>query len=172
MTVDVTARSAGIGRSVFERAAGDIELRELRETPTAVLRVETDSEGMPAAIGRAFGEVAGALGRAGVRIEGPAFTRYLSWGPDAVVAEVGFGVAAPIAPLGRVVPSSLPGGITVSAVHVGPYDTLAVTYERIQAWFAEHGRQAADVMWEVYWSEPVGDPSTWRTEICWPVRQD
>ena len=171
MTVDVTARSAGVGRSVFERPAGDIELRELRETPTAVVRVEAGREGMPAAIGRAFGEVAGALGRAGVPIEGPAFTRYLSFSAESIVADVGFGVAGTIAPLGRVSPSSLPGGIAVSAVHVGPYEALPETYERVGAWFAEHGREPADVMWEVYWSEPVGDPATWRTEICWPVRQ-
>lgn len=170
MTVDVTARSGGLGRSVFERPAGDIELRELRATPTAVVRIETSVEGIPAAMGAAFGEVAGALGRAGVAITGPAFARYLEWSPERIVAEVGFGVAQPIAPLGRVTPSTLPGGVAVSAVHVGPYDTISATYADVQAWFTRTGREPGDAMWEVYWSEPVGDPAGWRTEICWPVR--
>lgn len=155
--------------SVFERAHGSIELRELTARQAAVVRIDVPPSAMPDAIGAAFAEVAGAAARAGVGMSGEPFARYVAFGPERIVAEVGFPVAGPVPESGRVHPTFLPGGLVASAVHVGPYDTLHETYARMQAWFAESGRAPGGEMWEVYWSEPVGDPATWRTEVCWPV---
>jgi len=65
----------------------------------------------------------------------------------------------------------LPGGRAVSAIHVGPFDTLEQTYTELMAWMAEQRLQPAEHMWEIYLSDPATepDPSTWRTQIVWPV---
>jgi effector-binding domain-containing protein len=166
----VETRSSGAsGATVFEREAGVVELRELEPRPAAVVRIDVPPAEISDAIGAAFAEVAGAAARAGVAIGGEPFARYVSFGPERIVAEVGFPVAGPLPETGRVHPTFLPGGLVASAVHVGPYDTLHETYARMQAWIAESGRTPGGEMWEVYWSEPVGDPTTWRTEVCWPV---
>jgi effector-binding domain-containing protein len=64
----------------------------------------------------------------------------------------------------------LPGGQIVEAVHVGPYDTMALTYADIERFFAAKGLTPGDVMWESYLSDPgtQPDPATWRTLISWP----
>ena len=167
--VEMTAPQGPQGKTVFERAAGDVELRTEVPRDAAVVRVEGPAGDLPVLIGPAFGEVAGAMGQAGVGIAGEPFTRYLAWDGGRVEAEVGFPVLRPAPAVGRVYPTTLPGGEVASIVHVGPYDTLHETYAQLQAWLGARGWSPTGPMWEVYWSEPVGDPSTWRTEICWPV---
>ena len=52
-----------------------------------------------------------------------------------------------------------------------PYDRMHKTYAEMQVWMAKQGLSPADHMWEVYLSDPSTepDPSTWRTQIFWPV---
>lgn len=168
MTLDMSARSAA-GRSPFERPADEVELHDVRPVEAAAVRLEMTPDQIPEAMGGAFGEVMAALGQAGVGIAGEPFARYLSFGPERIVAEAGFPVLRPAPTVGRVHPVTLPGGVVASAIHVGPYDTLVETYAKMQGWFAATGRRPAETMWEVYLSPPEGDPATWRTEICWPV---
>ena len=145
-----------------------VRIVDLTPMSAAVVRVSGPVSELPRLMGEAFAATSGAIELGHGRIAGPPFARYLDSG-ERVTAEVGFPVAGPVPESGRVHPTFLPGGTVVSAVHVGPYDTLHETYARVQAWFAESGRTPAGEMWEVYWSEPVGDPATWRTEVCWPV---
>ena len=102
--------------------------------------MEVEPGALKRVVGPAIGEVAAAMGRAGVGLAGPPFARYLDWHPERVVVEVGFPVIRPAPAVGRVEPATLPGGTVASAVHVGPYETLGETYNRLQAWMAEHGR--------------------------------
>lgn len=66
----------------------------------------------------------------------------------------------------------LPGGRAVEVVHVGPYDTLEVTYAALQTWMAGNGHEPAAAMWESYLSDPEVEPdaSRWRTKIVVPIR--
>jgi effector-binding domain-containing protein len=45
------------------------------------------------------------------------------------------------------------------------------TYAEMHSWMARQGLTPAGHMWEVYLSDPSTepDPSTWRTQIFWPV---
>ena len=157
--------------SVFERPAGEVELREVPATATAVVRVSTTPTGLKAEIGDALHEIELLTARAAVGSVGPPFTRYLDWSEGHVVAEIGIPVARPMPAAGRVEPSELPGGRVASVVHVGPYETIATTYGLMAARLDELGLHAAGPMWEVYWSDPERqpDPATWRTEILYPV---
>ena len=120
---------------------------------------------------RAFHAVMSAIGAQGVLPAGPPLGCYLGMPTDTVDVAAGFPVGRPITAVGDVTPMQLPGGRAVTTVHVGPFDTLTQTYAELAAWMAAQGLQPAEMMWEVYLSDPQNqpDPATWRTQIMWPV---
>jgi effector-binding domain-containing protein len=168
--VDMQQRAMADAVSVFEREAGVVELRDAQPREAAVVTLHMTPDGIPEAIGSAFGEVAGAMTEAGVGLAGPPFTRYLSFGP-VIDAEAGFPVMRPAPDVGRVHPGRLPGGRVASIIHVGPYDTLEATYDVLMQRLAATGLRPLGPMWEIYWSDPDAepDPATWRTEILVPI---
>lgn len=157
-------------RPAAERPHAEPEIHRLPMRETAVVPIDVPPEEFPDAIGHAIGEVATAMGAAGVDLAGPPFARYLAFGPR-IRAEVGFPVQRPAPDVGRVVAGRLPGGRVASVVHVGPYDGLAETYGLLTRWLGELGLRMTGDMWEVYWSDPETDPdpATWRTEIFAPI---
>ncbi len=126
---------------------------------------------MPSFFERAFATAASAAVAAGVEIVGPPFSFYPDEPAEIVTVEAGFPVSKPVDPAGDAHPFVLPGGRVIRAVHVGPYDTMEQTYAELQAWMDEQGFQPAAGMWENHLSDPRAepDPSTWRTEIIWPI---
>jgi effector-binding domain-containing protein len=65
----------------------------------------------------------------------------------------------------------LPGGPAVQVVHVGPYDTLSESYERLARWAGDQGLALGPVMWETYLTEPTPEATEpMQTRITWPVR--
>lgn len=106
-----------------------------------------------------------------VAATGPPFLRYHQAEPAQLDIEVGFPVAAPVAPRGRVRPGTLPGGAAAITWHHGPPDTLRAAYEALAAWLTAHGYPVAGAPWERYWSDPLvePDPRGWRIEVVWPL---
>jgi effector-binding domain-containing protein len=157
--------------AVFERTPGEVQIHQLHPREIAIVRVDVPPAQLPEAIGEAIGEIEARMTEAGVEVAGPPFARYLDLGPLRIVAEIGCPVWRPAPHVGRVYPGRLGGGRAASIVHVGPYDGLAATYERLQRWLDEGGAHGTGPMWEVYWSDPVAepDPATWRTEILIPL---
>ena len=51
---------------------------------------------------------------------------------------------------------------------VGRYDEMEPAYEALEKWVAGCGGSPEGPPWEVYLSEPTGDPAQWRTEIVQP----
>jgi effector-binding domain-containing protein len=149
----------------------EIRVSEHTEQPTAVLREQVAMSELPEFFQRAFEEVMAAVQAQNIPCVGPPFGKYYGMPGETVDLEAGFPVAAAVAPTGDVVPSTLPGGPVVEAVHVGPYDTLEQTYGELESWMEEQDLRGADVMWESYLSDPEAepDPATWRTLICVPV---
>lgn len=149
----------------------DCRLVELEACNTAVVRATVALAELPQFFSGAFPAVIAALAGQGVVPVGPPFTWYAGPPTDDVSLEAGFVVPRPIEPAGTVVPSRLPGGRVVQTVHVGPYDTMHATYDRMRTWMLDHDLIPTMSMWEVYLTDPAADPdqSTWRTEIWWPV---
>lgn len=55
-------------------------------------------------------------------------------------------------------------------MHVGPYDALGETYERMAEWMRAQAIMPGDVMWESYLTEPrTDDPEATRTSITWSI---
>ena len=147
------------------------EIIELEEQQAVAVRGDLPVAELPEFFGAAFGAAAAAAEEAGVAIVGPPFGYYPEMPTDTVAVEAGFPVSAPVAPTAEAHPLVLPGGRAVVAVHVGPYDTLEATYGALMTWMAEQGLMPAGPMWESYVSDPEAnpDPSTWQTQIVWPI---
>lgn len=146
--------------------AYEVELVERTREDTAVVCGRVPHGEVGPFIGAALGEVMAAVGA--VPIVGPPFCR-LDMAGEEFELEVGFPVAEPIPPSGRVVPSSLPGGEVATVLHTGPYDQVPPAYFAIEAWLGEHGLVSAGAPWEAYLDGPeVPEP---RTIVSWPCRR-
>ncbi|MDQ3692708.1 MAG: GyrI-like domain-containing protein [Chloroflexota bacterium] len=149
----------------------EISIKQLEPRPTAVIRTTVETPKLAAVFDDLFPATWQAVQEAGRTPAGPPFGRYFDYSDTMVDLEAGVPLDAPIAPAGRVTPSSLPGGEAVCLVHIGPYTTMGAAHDALEVWMAENGRHAAGPVWESYVTDPSGEPdsSKWRTEIIQPV---
>ena len=149
----------------------EFEVIEMLPRPAAVVRAAMAVNDLPPFFGRALEAVAAAAAGQGLELAGEPFAFYPGAPTDVVEVAAGFPVSGMVEPTGEVVPMELPGGRAVTAVHVGPYDTMHKTYAKLHTWMARQRLTPAGHMWEVYLSDPSAepDPSTWRTQIFWPL---
>lgn len=141
-----------------------VDLVRAEGSSIAVIRTATTWEAFPALWPSLLDEVWAALRASGATTG----HNVMVYEGDPPTVEVGVQVASPIEALGRVVPSSLPAGLTARAVHDGPPQTLAETHAAVAAWCRAHGHETTGVRWEIY-----GDPGpdgTFATEVHWQVR--
>ena len=137
-----------------------MELTDQTAQPAAVVRGHVSVDVLPAFLGGAFEEVLRVLGDQGLEPAGPPFGRYTpaAGGFD---AEVGFPASGAVTGAGRVQATELPGGRTATALHVGGYETIGETYERLAAWTATRGCTPVGTPWETYLDGPeVVEPRT------------
>lgn len=154
-------------------------MSESAPTPRLVTRAPQDCavvrETVPMAqltkfFSRAFGATMAAATAQGRHIVGPPFGIYFGMPTDTVDVAAGFPVDAPIEAADAVTPYQLPGGEAVELLHLGPYDAMGESYDRLLAWMGKHHLTAAQVMWESYLNEPQSDhPEATQTLITWPV---
>ena len=149
----------------------EIRTVEADEEPNGVLRAKVAMDVVTTFFARAFATTAAALAKQGHAPAGPPFGLYRGMPTAVVDVEAGFPVSTPVEPAGDVVPSILPGGPAVEAVHVGPYDTMGETYGQVEQWMVGQRLVPGPVVWESYLSDPERepDPATWRTVVHWSV---
>ena len=154
---------------------------EIRDEPgrrTAVIHGTMPQDELPGFMDDAFYAVFHAIGAAGLVPGDAPFTRYFAFEPDGIDLEVGTTIAEipgartkAFEGSGDVRPGKLPAGPVAVGWHVGPYDTIGGTYERLLGWVSEQGREPSGAMWEVYMTDPHAepDPAKWRTLVCIPL---
>jgi len=149
-----------------------IELRTVPARPALLVHAQCPMSAIGATLGPIFGEVAAWAGAHHVPLAGPAVARYVKMDAGGCELDAGFLVsAAPSEPDPRVRATDLGGCTAVCATHIGPYDTVARTYEAIQTWMRANGWVAAGPMWEEYFSPPDTPPAEIRTDVYCPVRK-
>jgi effector-binding domain-containing protein len=152
----------------------------LRDVPSQTIAYSTGSSGrdsveISAALGAAYGKVAVFVTANGMQLAGQplAITNYWDergWGFDAGIPVSGVPMrgAGPDSPVRM---GETYGGRVVRAVHVGPYTSLAATYEKAQAFATAHGLEHNGRSWEVFVSDPGNTPEDELvTEIYYPVK--
>lgn len=155
-------------------------LVDLPEWWTVVARYdETTLDDLQTIADTAFGAVVSVLDRYSLRPAGAAFFKFESDPMQPPFAlEVGFPVENTIDEPIRsgdvlVVPSSLPAGRAVMLSHIGSYDAIVESWERLVKWAIGNELPIADGSWEVYVTEPSAeaDPMTMRTDLVVPLTE-
>jgi effector-binding domain-containing protein len=148
-----------------------IEATEVEVAPVTGIQTTCQSPSSPEAIGVATQGAFQTLGefiqsRSVIPI-GPPRSIYLAHGPDGTRFTVAFPVAAVkegmLPESSSVSVGPLPAGPAWRFTHVGPYDKLGETYQRITNWLREQGHFETDADWAKYmpmWEEYVTDPGT------------
>lgn len=153
--------------TIGTRPAVTPEIAELVERPAAVVGIEGRVDEFPSLLSEAFGATAQAISASGAVVAGPPFLRFYAFG-ERVQADAGFPFVGTLTPTDRVRQILLPGGRAVTATHIGPYDEIAVTWERVTAWMGEHELAASGPAWETYLKGP-DEPGPPVTQIVFPI---
>lgn len=142
-----------------------IHVNQVLPRRLAVVREQTEFRLLGAVIPKLLDEVYSFLKEAPVTQTGQNIVLYFDAKPT---IEVGVEVSGPFERWGRVVPSSTPGGMTVSMEHQGPYTDLPAAHKAIRRFCAETGRTPVGPNWEIYgdWEE---DQQKLRTQVFYLV---
>lgn len=116
-----------------------------------------------------YQKVAALVGAAGGQLVGPAYGCYFGMPSDVVDLEIGFGIDRAIESADLTV-TEQPEVQAVVATHVGPYEDLSATYEKLMPWLEQQDLDLADHMWELYDSGPETRPEETVTRIVFPQR--
>ena len=162
-----------------ERTEEAPRIVELRPRPTVAVRVHGTANDIAGMFMDNLPRVFAKVSALGATLASPAFGRYHQYSAEDVDVEIGVGVDAipdgltPLAECepGEVGASELPGGAAAVATHLGTYNTLSQTYDRLHEWIRVQGREEGPGPWESYIDDPavVKDHSMLRTEVVWPL---
>ena len=135
--------------------------------PAAVLRLTIARSEIQKVMAPGIAELLSTLAAQGIAPAGPLFSHHLRLDPGMFDFELGFPVAAPVSPTGRVTPGELPAATVARTIYYGPYEGLYAAWSEFNAWVAAAGHQPAQDIWESYVTGPETDPdpATWRTEL-------
>ena len=145
----------------------EFRTEELGSQPYLFIKTETKQSEIGDKIGACLGQI---MPLAGANAAGAPFCRWHSWEGDSGVMEVGMPLTAPVDGQGDVQSGELPAGKAAVVTHVGSYEGLAGTWEKLKAWMAEEGMECRADPWEHYVDDPTAVPvEQLRTIIYWPI---
>lgn len=126
---------------------------------------------LQAEIGDVIGRLLpGLLAAAGSHVAGPPLARWHAWAGERGTMELAVPVAAPQPARQGYVSGELPAGPAAVLEHVGSYDDLAASWERMRSWLQAHGYEGAAAPWEEYVSDCSVTPAEQLvTRIVWPL---
>ncbi|GAB91935.1 GyrI-like domain-containing protein [Gordonia rhizosphera] len=134
----------------------------------AGIRAVVPMSELPTVFPETFDKVARLVTAAGGMVVGPAYARYFGMPTDVVDMEIGFGIAAPVESEELVV-TAHPTRRAVIATHIGPYDTLAESYEKLMPWLESQDLDLDDSMFEFYDTGPEVPPADTVTRLVFPL---
>lgn len=133
-----------------------------------------NAEAIGTQMGKSYGELMTALGKAKVEMTGAAFALYPKW--DEATKTMEMVCALPVAADAKL-PSKYKvmqnaGGKAIKAVHMGDYNKMMSTHEQVVQYIAFKKLEMNGAPWEVYMTDPTVEKDTakWVTEIYYPVK--
>jgi DNA-binding transcriptional MerR regulator len=153
--------------------------RRAEPARTTLMFTTTVTEaGWLAGLDHARGLLRDAAATAGVVVDGPFGACYPTLLDDDAQDVIAF---LPVAAAGLLPAPARSAGVQIGElaavdvavlVHRGDYDDLAESYHQLGAWVATNAEPLELPVRELYLAGPAesDEPSTWRTEICWPIR--
>jgi effector-binding domain-containing protein len=122
-------------------------------------------------MGPGLTELHGTIAEQGIAATGPWFNHHLRMPTDTFDFRISLPVAKPVTPKGRVEAHELPVMTIARTVYHGPYDGLGKAWSEFQSWTSANGHRTSNEFWECYVTGPEAgsDPSTFRTELNWPL---
>lgn len=171
--------TAAFGTSAFAAAGAAqdvaITVKDVEPFPYCAVSHKGPYTDMTAVIG----ELIEAMQAQGLfpQIRGPMVGVYYNWPgdtkPEDLSWEAGFAIAAQATPQLPLVKKIWEYKTVAVALHVGPYDKGGAVVERIMAWLAAHGYEAAGPVLERYLDmNPMAvKPEDLRTEIWVPCKK-
>lgn len=140
----------------------EVTVQTVEPTPTAVVAAATTWAAFPTAWRPMLDEVWSFLrgdARPGLWTQGHNIMLYKDGVPN---VEVGVQVNDVFDPVGRVVASTLPGGLVATATHIGPITEIGDTHQAVREWSEANGYRLAGPSWEIY-GDP--DPATGNFDV-------
>ena len=139
--------------------------------PAAVIRLDIPQSDIASVLPPAISELTETLAGQGLHPDGPLFAHYFRFDGGRFELEVGFPIAGPLEPRGRVVQGELPKARVVRAIHRGHYETLRSSWAELEQWIKAEGHLTGHDLWECYLAGPGSGvpPSEWRTELNRPL---
>ena len=152
-TAIAAQRLASRPRRMLRIMTVEVTAKSVEPTPTAVVAATTTWAEFPGLWGQLLDQVWSFLrGGApdGLYQQGHNIMLYQDDVPN---VEVGVQVSGSFEPAGRVVASTLPGGLVATATHTGPIAKIGGTHQAVREWSTVNGYRLAGPRWEIY-----GDP--------------
>lgn len=120
---------------------------------------------------RAYGSIMQHIAQLGQPMAGAPYAAYYNMDMSNLELDAGIPTATLLNGAGEIQAKTIPATRAVTAVHVGPYQTLSDTYKVIWEYIAQHGLQPTGVAYEFYVDDPTEvAPEALKTEIVFPLR--
>lgn len=148
------------------------EITETQPQSAVVIHVSVPRHEIRSVMPVAIREVLDTLSTQGLAPAGPLFDHHLITSEQTFDFEVGFPIASPVKPTGRVKNGELPGGLIARAIMRGDYKGLSVAWAEFHAWMKREGHISRGDFWQIFTAGPESspDPANWRTELCLPLK--
>jgi effector-binding domain-containing protein len=153
-----------------------IQVREVSAQPILSIRAVVPTLELVKFFDDACDEMRAYLTQVGISAAGPPMSLWHSAPgqiPDASDIETCLPVERPVPSSGRMRYRELPAGLQAFAVHHGGYDEMGNAFDAVWRWIQENGYEMDGPPCDVVLVGPTDtdDPSAYRTEIVYPVRQ-
>jgi effector-binding domain-containing protein len=148
-----------------------IGLLKRSEQPTLVVRTTTGVKNLPGLIGKCYGEIAAYLDELGEFPADIPFVAYHNMDMQNLDVEIGFPISSKLPGRGDIVQGSIPEGLNVFSVFMGPYAQMESVYSEMAEWITKNGFISTGVVYEHYYSGPEFPESQHLTKIVMPLKK-
>ena len=152
----------------------DFQVETLKPQPFAYITLTAKVPEMPKAMGDGFDRLSAAFAAAKAEMAGMPMCHYTDYDEQSATFDLGFPARPDQLEALREAGLSIgetPSGRSMKATHIGPYDTVVETYNKMTEAMKKQGLVGAHDMWETYFSPPETPPEKIRTDVIWPVSE-